>query len=201
MSKEVVIVSAARTPIGSFNGSLAGMSAVEIGVVAAKEAIRRAGIRPDQIDEVVAGNVLGAGLGQNVIRQVAVHAGIPVEKPAFTINIVCGSGLRSVSLATQIIKAGDADVILCGGTESMTNAPYLLPNARNGHRMGDGQIVDSMIKDGLTEAFSNVHMGITAENIAERWHISREDQDRFAVTSQQRCEAAQKAGQDVSKTR
>ena len=194
MSKEVVIVSAARTPIGSFNGSLAGMSAVEIGVVAAKEAIRRAGIRPDQIDEVVAGNVLGAGLGQNVIRQVAVHAGIPVEKPAFTINIVCGSGLRSVSLATQIIKAGDADVILCGGTESMTNAPYLLPNARNGHRMGDGQIVDSMIKDGLTEAFSNVHMGITAENIAERWHISREDQDRFAVTSQQRCEAAQKAG-------
>ena len=173
MSKEVVIVSAARTPIGSFNGSLAGMSAVEIGVVAAKEAIRRAGIRPDQIDEVVAGNVLGAGLGQNVIRQVAVHAGIPVEKPAFTINIVCGSGLRSVSLATQIIKAGDADVILCGGTESMT---------------------DSMIKDGLTEAFSNVHMGITAENIAERWHISREDQDRFAVTSQQRCEAAQKAG-------
>ncbi|MDO4726613.1 MAG: acetyl-CoA C-acetyltransferase [Porphyromonadaceae bacterium] len=194
MSKEVVIVSAARTPIGSFNGSLAGMSAVEIGVIAAKEAISRAGITPDQIDEVVAGNVLGAGLGQNVIRQVAVHAGIPVERPAFSINIVCGSGLRSVSLAAQIIKAGDADVVLCGGTESMTNAPYLLPNARNGYRMGDGQIVDSMIKDGLTEAFSHVHMGMTAENIAERWNITREEQDQFALASQQRCEAAQKAG-------
>ncbi|KGN79096.1 acetyl-CoA acetyltransferase [Porphyromonadaceae bacterium COT-184 OH4590] len=194
MSKEVVIVSAARTPIGSFNGSLAGMSAVEIGVIAAKEAISRAGITPDQIDEVVAGNVLGAGLGQNVIRQVAVHAGIPVERPAFSINIVCGSGLRSVSLAAQMIKAGDADVVLCGGTESMTNAPYLLPNARNGYRMGDGQIVDSMIKDGLTEAFSHVHMGMTAENIAERWNITREEQDQFALASQQRCEAAQKAG-------
>ncbi len=194
MSKEVVIVSAARTAIGSFNGSLTPLSAVEIGVVAAKEAIKRAGITPDQIDEVVAGNVLGAGLGQNVIRQVAVHAGVPVEKPAFTINIVCGSGLRSVLLATQIIKAGDADVILCGGTESMTNAPYVLPNARHGHRMGDGHIVDSMIKDGLTEAFSQVHMGITAENIAEQWGITREEQDQFALTSQQRCEAAQKAG-------
>lgn len=194
MSKEVVIVSAARTAIGSFNGSLTPLSAVEIGVIAAKEAIKRAGITPDQIDEVVAGNVLGAGLGQNVIRQVAVHAGIPVEKPAFTINIVCGSGLRSVSLAAQIIKAGDADVILCGGTESMTNAPYALPNARNGYRMGDGQIVDTMIKDGLTEAFSHVHMGITAENIAEQWNITREEQDQFALTSQQRCEAAQKAG-------
>ena len=170
------------------------MSAVEIGVIAAKEAISRAGITPDQIDEVVAGNVLGAGLGQNVIRQVAVHAGIPVERPAFSINIVCGSGLRSVSLAAQIIKAGDADVVLCGGTESMTNAPYLLPNARNGYRMGDGQIVDSMIKDGLTEAFSHVHMGMTAENIAERWNITREEQDQFALVSQQRCEAAQKAG-------
>ena len=194
MSKEVVIVSAARTPIGSFNGSLSPMSAVEIGVVAAREAIRRAGITPDQIDEVIGGNVLSAGLGQNVMRQVAVHTGIPVEKPAVTINIVCGSGLRSVSMAAQIIKSGDSDVILCGGTESMTNAPYVLPNARHGHRMGDGHIIDSMIKDGLTEAFSQVHMGITAENIAEQWNISREEQDQFALTSQQRCEAAQKAG-------
>ncbi len=194
MQKEVVIVSAARTAIGAFNGSLAGVSAVEMGVIAAKEAIRRAGIQPDQIDEVIAGNVLGAGLGQNVIRQVAIHAGIPVEKPAFTINIVCGSGLRSVSLAAQVIKSGDAEVVLCGGTESMTNSPYVLQGARNGYRMGDGKIIDTMIKDGLTEAFSNVHMGITAENIAERWNISREEQDQFALTSQQRCEAAQKAG-------
>ena len=194
MQKEVVIVSAARTAIGNFNGSLSGFSAVELGVIAAKEAIKRAGITPDRIDEVIAGNILSAGLGQNVIRQVALNAGIPVEKPAMTINIVCGSGLRSVSLAAQIIQTGDSEVILCGGTESMTNAPYLLPNARNGYRMGDGQIVDSMIKDGLTEAFSHVHMGMTAENIAEKWNISREEQDKFALTSQLRCEAAQKAG-------
>jgi acetyl-CoA C-acetyltransferase len=194
MQKEVVIVSAARTPVGSFNGSLGGLSAIEIGVIAAKEAIRRAGITPEQIDETICGNVLGAGLGQNVGRQVAINTGIPVEKPALTINIVCGSGLRSVSMATQIIKAGDADIILCGGTESMTNAPYILPNARNGYRMGDGQIVDSMIKDGLTEAFSHVHMGITAENIAEQWNISRQKQDIFALQSQTKTETAQKAG-------
>ncbi|MDR3326619.1 MAG: acetyl-CoA C-acetyltransferase [Prevotellaceae bacterium] len=194
MNKEVVIVSAARTPVGSFNGSLSGFSAVEIGVIAAKEAIKRAGIAPEMIDETIAGNVLGAGLGQNVARQVAIHAGVPVSSPAMTLNIVCGSGLRAVSLAAQIIQTGDADVILCGGTESMTNAPYLLPNARNGYRMGDGQIVDSMIKDGLTEAFSNVHMGVTAENIAEKWNISRQEQDEFALQSQTRCEAAQKAG-------
>jgi acetyl-CoA C-acetyltransferase len=194
MQKEVVIASAARTPVGSFNGSLSGLSAIEMGIIAAKEAIKRAGITPEQIDETICGNVLGAGLGQNVGRQVAIYTGIPVEKPALTINIVCGSGLRAVSMAAQMIKAGDADVILCGGTESMTNAPYLLPNARNGYRMGDGQIVDSMIKDGLTEAFSHVHMGMTAENIAEQWNISREEQDKFALQSQNRTEAAQKAG-------
>ena len=192
--KEVVIVSAVRTPIGNFNGSLSGFSAVELGTIAAKEAIRRAGISSEIIDETIGGNVLGAGLGQNVIRQVAIHAGVPKESPAMTLNIVCGSGLRAVSLAAQIIKSGDADVILCGGTESMTNAPYLLPNARSGYRMGDGQIVDSMIKDGLTEAFSLVHMGLTAENIAEQWNISREEQDEFALQSQLKCEAAQKAG-------
>ena len=194
MEKEVVIVSACRTPIGNFNGSLSGFSAVELGVIAAKEAIDRAGISPEIIDETIVGNVLTAGAGQNTARQIAVKAGVPVESPAMTLNIVCGSGLRSVSLAAQIIKSGDAEVILCGGTESMTNAPYLLPNARSGYRMGDGVIVDSMIKDGLTEAFSLVHMGITAENIAEKWNISREEQDEFTLQSQLKCEAAQKAG-------
>ena len=192
--KEVVIMSAVRTPIGSFNGSLSGFSAVELGVIAAKEAINRAGISPEIIDETIVGNVLTAGLGQNTARQISVKAGVPVEVPAMTLNIVCGSGLRAVSLGAQLIKSGDAEVILCGGTESMTNAPYLLPNARNGYRMGDGQIVDSMVKDGLTEAFSLVHMGITAENIAEQWNISREEQDEFALQSQLKCEAAQKAG-------
>jgi acetyl-CoA C-acetyltransferase len=194
MEKEIVIVSAARTPIGSFNGGLSSFSAVELGVIAAKEAIKRANISPDLIDETIAGNVLGAGLGQNVIRQVAVNAGVPVESPALTINIVCGSGLRSVSLAAQVIKSGDADIILCGGTESMTNAPYLLPQARKGYRMGDGKLIDSMIKDGLTEAFSQIHMGMTAENIAEKWNISRQEQDEFSLQSQLKCEAAQKAG-------
>ena len=192
--KEVVIVSAVRTPIGNFNGSLSSFSSVELGVIAAKEAINRAGILPEIIDETIVGNILTAGAGQNIARQIAVKAGIPVESPAMTLNIVCGSGLRSVSLAAQIIKCGDAEVILCGGTESMTNAPYLLPNARNGYRMGDGQIIDSMIKDGLTEAFSLVHMGMTAENIAEQWNISREEQDEFALQSQLKCEVAQKAG-------
>ena len=194
MEKEVVIISVVRTPIGNFNGSLSGFSAVELGVIAAKEAISRAGISPEIIDETIVGNVLTAGAGQNPARQIAVKAGVPVESPAMTLNIVCGSGLRSVSLAAQIIKSGDAEVILCGGTESMTNAPYLLPNARSGYRMGDGAIVDSMIKDGLTEAFSLVHMGMTAENIAEKWNISREEQDMFALQSQLKCEAAQKAG-------
>ncbi|MDR0829914.1 MAG: acetyl-CoA C-acetyltransferase [Prevotellaceae bacterium] len=194
MKKEIVIVSAARTAIGSFNGALSGFSAVEIGVFAAKEAIRRAGISPEIIDETIVGNVLTAGAGQNPARQIAIHSGVPVEKPAMTLNIVCGSGLRAVSLAAQIIAAGDAEVILCGGAESMTNAPYALPNARNGYRMGDGKLVDTMVKDGLTEAFSNVHMGLTAENVAEQWNISREEQDSFALQSQLKCENAQKTG-------
>jgi acetyl-CoA C-acetyltransferase len=194
MKKEVVILSAVRTAIGNFNGSLSSFSAVQLGTIAAKEAIRRAGISPEIIDETIAGNVLTAGAGQNPARQMAIHAGVPVEKPAMTLNIVCGSGLRAVSLAAQIIAVGDADAILCGGAESMTNAPYLLPNARSGYRMGDGQIVDSMIKDGLTEAFSLVHMGMTAENIAEKWGISREEQDEFALQSQLKCEQAQQAG-------
>jgi len=194
MSREVVIVSAARTAIGNFGGSLAGLSAVDLGVVAAKDAIKRAGIKPDMIDDVYIGNILSAGLGQGVARQISVNADIPVETPATTVNILCGSGLRTVSLAAQLIKAGDADVILAGGTESMSNAAYVMPKARTGLRMGDGAIVDTMIKDGLTDAFSGVHMGITAENLAEKYELTREEQDQFAANSQNKAEVAIAAG-------
>jgi len=192
--REVVIVSAARTPIGSFGGSLAALSAVELGTIAAKEAIKRAGFDAALIDDVIIGNILSAGLGQNVARQVAVYAGVPETVPAMTINKLCGSGLRAVSMAAQFIMLGDADIILAGGTESMTNAPYLLPKGRYGYRMGDGKIIDSMIHDGLTETFNNYHMGVTAENIAKRWNISRDEQDAFALNSQLKTEAAHKAG-------
>lgn len=192
--KKVVIASAARTPIGSFGGAFASISAVDLGVAAAKEAIKRANIEPSMINEVYLGNVLGAGLGQNVARQVSLGAGIPNEVPALTINMVCGSGLRTVSMAAQLIANGDNDIILCGGTESMTNAPYLLPKARWGHRMGDGKVVDYMVYDGLTDVFNNYHMGITAENVAEQYGITREEQDQLAVKSQNKAEAAQKSG-------
>lgn len=192
--KKAVVVSAARTPIGSFGGSLASLSAVDLGVIAAKEAIKRAGIEPSVIEEVYFGNVLGAGLGQNVARQVTLGAGIPVETPALTINMVCGSGLRAVSMAAQFVESGQCDVILCGGTESMTNAPYLLPKARWGQRMGDGKIVDYMVYDGLTDVYNQYHMGITAENVAEQYGITKEEQDKFAVQSQNRAEQAQKSG-------
>lgn len=192
--KDVVIVSAARTAIGSFGGGLSSLSAVEIGVIAAKEAIKRAGISPEEIDEVIVGNILSAGLGQNVARQIGIYAGLPVTVPAMTINMLCGSGLKAVSLAAQMVMLGDADVVLAGGTESMSNAPYLLPQARFGFKMGNGQVIDSMIQDGLTDAFSQAHMGITAENIAEQWNISREEQDAFAVKSQNKTEKAMKEG-------
>lgn len=192
--REVVIVGAARTPIGSFGGSLASLSAIDLGVIAAKEAIKRAGIKPEIIDEVIIGNVLSAGLGQNPARQVALGAGLPDTTPATTINKVCGSGLRSISMAAQFIMLGDADVVLAGGTESMSNAPYLMPGARWGQRMGDGKVVDYMVHDGLTDIFNNYHMGITAENIAEQWNLTREDQDKFALESQIRAERAQKEG-------
>ncbi len=194
MEKEVVIVSAVRTAIGSFGGKLSDFSAVDLGVIAAKEAIIRAGIDTSEIDEALIGNVLSAGLGQNPARQIAIKAGLPVTSPATTINILCGSGLRSVSLAAQMIMCGNSEVVLAGGTESMTNAPYILPQARNGYRMGHGQIFDSMILDGLTDAFNDYHMGMTAENIAEQWNITREAQDEFSLNSQLKCEAAQKAG-------
>jgi acetyl-CoA C-acetyltransferase len=192
--KEVVIVSAVRTAIGNFGGALAGISATELGIIAAKEAIVRAGINPSEISETIIGNILSAGLGQNISRQIAIKSGIPDTSPAMTINKLCGSGLRAVSMAAQFIMLGDAEAVLAGGTESMSNAPYLLMQGRNGFRMGHGQVMDSMILDGLTDSFNDYHMGITAENIAERWNISREDQDRFALESQHRSEAAQKSG-------
>ncbi len=192
--KKAVIVSAARTPIGSFGGAFASLTAVDLGVMAAKEAIKRAGIEPNMVEEVYLGNVLGAGLGQNVARQVCLGAGIPVETPALTINMVCGSGLRAVSMAAQFVESGQCDIILCGGTESMTDAPYLLPKARWGHRMGDGKVVDYMVHDGLWDIYNDYHMGITAENVAEQYGLTREEQDSFAAQSQIRAEEAQKAG-------
>ncbi len=192
--REVVIVGAARTPVGSFNGSLSGVSAVDLGVVAVKEAIKRAGITPDMVDETVMGCILQAGQGQGVARQVAVKAGIPVEKPAYTINMICGSGLRAVQIAAQEIMSGESDIMVAGGTENMSAAPYLLRNARTGYRMGHGEIIDSMIYDSLTDVFNNYHMGVTAENLAEKYNISREEQDQFSAASQNKAEAAIKEG-------
>lgn len=187
MSKEVVIASAVRTAIGSFNGSLAGVTAVELGSIVIKEAVSRAGIAPQTVDEVLMGNVLQAGLGQNPARQAAVRAGLPVEVPAMTINKVCGSGLKAVNLAAQAIISGDADVVIAGGMESMSNAPYVLDKARWGYRMGHGKLTDTMISDGLWCAFNDYHMGITAENVAQQHEISREMQDRLAALSQERA--------------
>lgn len=192
--KEVVIASAVRTPIGSFGGSLSGVSAAELGAIAAKEAIKRAGIAPDIIDQTILGCVLQSGLGQGVARQVAVSAGIPVEKPAVTINMICGSGLRSVEMAAQAIMSGESEVVLAGGTENMSQAPYLLKKARTGYRMGHGEIMDSMIHDSLWDIFNDYHMGITAENLAEKYNITRETQDSFAAASQNKTEAAMKDG-------
>ena len=192
--REVVIVGAARTAIGSFNGSLSGVSAVNLGVAAVKEAIKRAGISPEMVDETVMGCILQAGLGQGVARQVAVNSGIPVEKPAYTINMICGSGLRAVQIAAQQIMTGECDVVVAGGTENMSAAPYLLRNARTGYRMGHGEVIDSMIYDSLTDIFNNYHMGVTAENLAEKYNISREEQDAFSAASQNKAEAAMKEG-------
>ncbi|WP_066315796.1 acetyl-CoA C-acetyltransferase [Bacillus sp. FJAT-29814] len=192
--REVVIVGAARTPVGSFGGAFKDVSAVDLGVTAAKEAIKRAGISADIIDEVLVGNILSAGLGQNVARQVAIYSGLPEETPAMTINKLCGSGLRTVTMGVQFIAVGDADVILAGGIESMSQAPYLLQNARWGMKMGHQEVVDSLIYDALTDKFHDIHMGVTAENIAEKWGITREEQDAFAAESQRRAVAAQQEG-------
>jgi len=192
--KDVVIVSACRTAIGKYGGAFKDVPAVDLGAVVIEEAIKRAGIAKDAVDEVVMGNVLQSGLGQNPARQAMIKAGMPVETPAMTINKVCGSGLRCVSLAAQIIKAGDADVIVAGGMENMSQAPYLVQKARWGYRMGDGKLVDEMIKDGLWDAFNNYHMGITAENVAEKFGVTREVQDELAASSQAKAVEAIKAG-------
>ncbi|GIN85574.1 acetyl-CoA acetyltransferase [Heyndrickxia sporothermodurans] len=182
--QEVVIVSAVRTAIGSFNGALKNIPATELGAIVIKEALVKANVSADQIDEIIMGNVLQAGLGQNPARQAAIKAGIPESVSSLTINKVCGSGLKAVHLATQAILAGDAEVIVAGGMENMSRAPYLLNNAREGFKMGDQKLVDSMIQDGLWCAFNNYHMGITAENLCDRYQISREEQDQFSAASQ-----------------
>lgn len=189
--KEVVIVSAVRTPIGSFNGGLASFSAAELGAMTIAEAVKRAQVQPNQVSEVIFGNVLQAGLGQNVARQCAIKAGIPVEAPSFTVNKVCGSGLKTVNLAAQALMLDDAEIVVAGGTESMSQAPYLLDSkARWGYRMGNAKVVDVMIQDGLWCAFNDYHMGITAENVAAQFGITREAQDQLAFESQTKAVAA-----------
>lgn len=191
--KNVVIVEAVRTAIGNFNGAYEGTPATDLASIVIKEVLNRANVASAQVDEVILGNVLQAGLGQGPARQAAVNAGLPYEVPATTINKLCGSGLKTVHLATQAIQLGEADIVVAGGAENMTRAPYLLEKARQGYRMGDGKIVDTMLADGLLDAFEGYHMGITAENLAEKYNISREEQDAFAAQSQQKAEAAQQA--------
>lgn len=194
MARKVVLAGACRTAIGVMGGQFANTSAVELGTIVIKEALKRAGVSPDQVDEVYMGNVIQAGNGQNPARQAAVYAGIPNEVPATTINVLCGSGLHCVNLASKLIAAGDADIIVAGGMENMTMAPYMLRNGRYGYRMGNATIEDAMIKDGLTDAFHNYHMGITAENICEQWGLTREELDEFAAWSQNKCEKAMAEG-------
>ena len=194
MARKVVLAGACRTAIGVMGGQFANTSAVELGTIVIKEALKRAGVSPDQVDEVYMGNVIQAGNGQNPARQAAVYAGIPNEVPATAINVLCGSGLHCVNLAAKLIAAGDADIIVAGGMENMTMAPYMLRNGRYGYRMGNATIEDAMIKDGLTDAFHNYHMGITAENICEQWGLTREELDEFAAWSQNKCEKAMAEG-------
>ena len=190
---EVVIVGAARTPVGSFNGALSTLSAHELGKVAISAALERAGVKADEVTEVIMGQILSAGEGQNPARQASIAAGIPVDAPAWGVNQLCGSGLRSVALGFQAIMNGDSDIVVAGGQESMSRAPHLV-HLREGTKMGATELVDSMLKDGLWDAFHGYHMGNTAENVAEKWQITREQQDAFAVASQNKAEAAQKAG-------
>lgn len=191
---EVVILSAARTPIGKFGGALAGVSAVELGAIAAKAAIQRAGIAPERLDQAIFGNVLQANSGQNVARQIALKAGLTTDSTAMTINEVCGSGLKAVRLGQSAILLGDADAVLVGGTENMSQAPFYAPQQRFGHKFGDVAFVDGLARDGLSDAFTGLPMGVTAENVAEQFSVTREQQDRFALASHQKAVAAQQAG-------
>ena len=192
--KELYVVNCCRTAIGSFGGALKNTPAADLGAIVVKEALNRAGVKPEQVDELMFGCILTAGLGQNVARQVSIKAGIPYSVPAYTVGMVCGSGMKSVIEGARSILAGDADVVVCGGTENMSAAPFAAPDARWGARMGDKKLVDTMIKDGLWDAYNNYHMGTTAENINDIWGITRKEQDEFAAASQQKTEAAQAAG-------
>ena len=192
--QEAVIVSAVRTAIGTYGGGLAEMPAAKLGEICIRAALERSGLKDYQVNEVIMGNVLQAGQGMNPARQAAIYAGLPVHIPAMTINKVCGSGLKSIILAAQSIRLGDAEVVVAGGMESMSRAPYLLEKARFGYRMGDGQLVDEMIRDGLWDVFNDCHMGITAENICSDYHLTREELDQFALESQQRAVRAIQAG-------
>ena len=192
--KDLYVVSCCRTAVGSFGGSLKDTPATDLGAIVVKEALARANVKPEQVDEVMFGCILTAAQGQNPARQVAIKAGVPFSVPAYTVGMVCGSGMKSVIEAARAILAGDADVVVCGGTENMTMAPYSIPSARMGARMGNNKIVDTMVNDGLWDAYNNYHMGTTAENICDIWGITREELDAFAASSQQKTEAAQKAG-------
>jgi len=191
---EVFIIDAVRTAIGNFGGAISSLSATELGTIVVKSVLERNKLNGEEVDEVLMGNVLQAGQGQNMARQVAIHAGIPNDKTAMTINMVCGSGLRTVTLAAQAIKSGDAQLIIAGGAESMSNAPFLLPKARYGYKMGNGTLVDSMVNDGLWDVFNDYHMGVTAENLATKYNLSREEQDLFAAQSQNKAEKAIQEG-------
>ena len=194
MAKKVVLAGACRTAIGKMGGALSNTPAAELGTIVIKEALNRAGVKPEQVDEVLMGCVIQAGLGQNVARQSSIKAGIPNEVPAVTINVVCGSGLNCVNMAADLILAGEADIVVAGGMENMSMAPYALPNARFGYRMNNGTVVDTMVNDALTDAFNHYHMMITAENICDRWGLTREELDEFSANSQQKCEKAQAEG-------
>jgi len=194
MSREIVLAGAVRTAIGNFGGALADTPVVELGSIVIKEALKRANVKPEDVDEVLMGCILQAAHGQNVGRQAAIGAGLPVEVPALTLNNLCGSGLKAVNLAAAMIMSGEADVVVAGGMESMSGAAYAIPKGRYGYRMGSGEMVDTMIYDALTDVFNQYHMGVTAENVAERYNITREMQDEFAAKSQQKCEAAQAKG-------
>ena len=194
MGRKVVLAGACRTAIGVMGGALADTPAADLGTVVIKEALKRSGVKPEQVDEVYMGCVIQAGQGQNVARQAAVNAGIPVEVPATTINVLCGSGLHCVNLAAKLISMGDADIIVAGGTESMSRAPFALEKARFGYRMGNNTLVDTLLRYALTDAFGGYHMGMTAENICEDWHLTREQLDKFAAESQQKCEKAMADG-------